>query len=43
MLTPDKAGLLQSFLGSLPGNIATRLAKAVEVDRLTNPICCPTI
>jgi hypothetical protein len=41
MLTPDKAGLLQSFLGSLPGNIATRLAKAVEVDRLTESDLLP--
>ena len=35
MLTPEKAGLLQSFLGSLPERMATLLAKAVEVDRLT--------
>ena len=41
MLTPDKAGLLQSFLGSLPGNIAARLAKAVEVDRLTESNSLP--
>ncbi|HEY0281160.1 MAG TPA: hypothetical protein VGC27_00885, partial [Rhizomicrobium sp.] len=34
MLTPDKAGLLQSFLGGLPEPMAARLAKAVEVDRL---------
>jgi hypothetical protein len=36
MLTPDKAGLLQSFLGSLPERMAARLAKAVEVDRLAD-------
>ena len=35
MLNAEKAGLLQSFLGSLPEHIAARLAKAVEVDRLT--------
>lgn len=34
MLSPDKAALLQSFLGSLPAQAASRLAKAVEVDRL---------
>jgi hypothetical protein len=36
MLTPDKAGVLQSFLGSLPEGMAARLAKAVEVDRLAD-------
>ena len=36
MLTPEKAGLLQSFLGSLPEGLASRLAKAVEVDRLAD-------
>ncbi|MDE1985933.1 MAG: hypothetical protein KGJ53_13220 [Alphaproteobacteria bacterium] len=35
MLTSEKAGLLHAFLGSLPANVAARLAKAVEVDRLT--------
>lgn len=35
MLTPEKAGLLQSFLGSLPERMAALLARAVEVDRLT--------
>jgi hypothetical protein len=34
MLSQDKTVLLQSFLGSLPGHLAARLAKAVEVDRL---------
>jgi hypothetical protein len=41
MLTPDKAELLQSFLGSLPGSLAARLAKAVEVDRLTGANSLP--
>lgn len=35
MLSPEKAGQLRTFLGSLSGHIAARLAKAVEVDRLT--------
>jgi hypothetical protein len=35
MLTPEKAEMLQSFLGSLPERAAARLAKAVEVDRLS--------
>ncbi len=30
MLSGDKTGLLQTFLGSLPGDIARRLASAVE-------------
>jgi hypothetical protein len=34
MLSPDKTGLLKSFLGALPGPMAARLAMAVEVDRL---------
>src|SRR6202012_44459 len=34
MLPEDKTGLLQSFLGGLPGPAASRLAMAVEVDRL---------
>ncbi len=33
MLSEDKTGLLKSFLGSLTGDIAARLAGAVEVDR----------
>src|ERR1700678_990504 len=41
MLTPQKAGLLQAYLGSLPGNLAARLAKAVEVDRLTDGAILP--
>ena len=34
MLSPEKAALLQSLLGSLPAQAAARLARAVEVDRL---------
>ncbi|MDE2134284.1 MAG: hypothetical protein KGJ49_06755 [Alphaproteobacteria bacterium] len=34
MISPDKTGLLKSFLGSLPETVAARLAKAVEIDRL---------
>lgn len=34
MMSSDKAGLLKSFLGGLPGQSAARLAMAVEVDRL---------
>ena len=34
MLTANKTGLLTAFLGSLPGHIAARLARAVELDRL---------
>lgn len=34
MLSADKTGLLKSFLGSLPGHVAARLARAVELDRL---------
>lgn len=41
MLSPQKAGLLQAYLGSLPANLATRLAKAVEVDRLTDGAILP--
>ncbi len=36
MLTPERTGLLKSFLGSLPEQIAARLAQAVEVDRLVD-------
>jgi hypothetical protein len=36
MLTPERTGLLKSFLGSLPEEIAARLARAVEVDRLAD-------
>ncbi|HUO92869.1 MAG TPA: hypothetical protein VMU22_08100 [Rhizomicrobium sp.] len=41
MLSPHKAGLLQAYLGSLPSNLAVRLAKAVEVDRLTDGALLP--
>jgi len=41
MLTAEKTDLLQSFLGSLPGHVAARLAKAVEVDRLTDGVALP--
>src|SRR5690348_14327463 len=34
VLSADKTGLLASFLGGLPGHVAARLAKAVEIDRL---------
>jgi len=34
MLTPEKTGLLTSFLGSLPERMAVLLAKAVEIDWL---------
>lgn len=35
MLSPQKADLLKAFLAGLPESIGLRLAKAVEVDRLT--------
>ncbi|HWA69422.1 MAG TPA: hypothetical protein VG821_06275 [Rhizomicrobium sp.] len=41
MLSPDKTGLLKSFLGALPGAIAARLAMAVEVDRLMDGTALP--
>jgi hypothetical protein len=34
VLSADKTGLLTNFLGRLPGNVAARLARAVECDRL---------
>jgi len=34
VLSADKTGLLTAFLGSLPGHVAARLARAVELDRL---------
>jgi hypothetical protein len=34
MLSNDKTGLLKTFLGSLSGDLASRLASAVEADRL---------
>jgi hypothetical protein len=41
MLTPEKTGLLQSFLGGLPERTAALLAKAVEVDRLNDGVGLP--
>src|SRR5258705_6725564 len=35
MLSADKQQLLSGFLCKLPGSVASRLAKAIEVDRLT--------
>ena len=35
MFTPEKAARLRRFLGGLPQPTATRLAKAIEADRLT--------
>src|SRR6185295_5440814 len=36
MISPEQSGLLKSYLGSLPEQIALRLAEAVEVDRLAD-------
>jgi len=36
MISPERTGLLKSFLGGLPEQIAARLAQAVEVDRLVD-------
>ncbi len=41
MIAPDKVELLQRFLASLPETAATRLAKAVEVDRLSGGTVLP--
>ena len=41
MLPDDKAGLLLAFLGGLPSDIAMRLARAVEVDRLMDGKALP--
>jgi hypothetical protein len=41
MLSPEKTGLLSAFLGGLPESIALRLAKAVEVDRLSGGVLLP--
>jgi hypothetical protein len=41
MVSPEKSGLLQAFLGSLPEAMASRLAKAVEVDRLADGAALP--
>ena len=34
MISKDRTGLLKTFLGSLPADIAARLASAIEADRL---------
>ena len=34
MLSNEKSGLLKNFLGTLPEQAASKLAEAVEVDRL---------
>jgi len=41
MLPHDKINLLKSFLGALPGQSATRLASAVEIDRLMDGHALP--
>jgi hypothetical protein len=41
MLSSDKTGLLKALLGSLPGSMAARLARAVEVDRLMEGTVLP--
>ncbi len=41
MLSSDKSGLLKALLGSLPGAMAARLARAVEVDRLMDGAVLP--
>lgn len=41
MLSPEKAALLQAFLGSLPKDIAARLATAIELDRLADGKALP--
>ncbi len=41
MLSPQKSGLLQAFLGTLPNHLAARLAKAVEIDRLSDGASLP--
>lgn len=41
MIAPHKVHLLQSFLGGLPPQMATRLAQAVEVDRLSDGTALP--
>lgn len=41
MISEDKTGLLKTFLGSLPGSVAARLASAVEADRLLDGHALP--
>ena len=41
MISPEQNGMLKSFLGSLPEQIAVRLARAVEIDRLVDGTSLP--
>jgi len=41
MLSSDKIDLLQNFLGKLPADVAARLARAIEVDRLVEGKALP--
>jgi hypothetical protein len=41
MISSEQTGLLKSFLGSLPEQIAARLARAVEIDRLVEGTSLP--
>ena len=41
MISEDKTGLLKTFLGSLPGSVAAKLASAVEADRLLDGHALP--
>lgn len=41
MLSPDKTEMLRTFLGTLPEEVALRLARAVEVDRLLDGSALP--
>jgi hypothetical protein len=41
MISEDKTGLLKAFLGGLPGVVASRLAGAVEADRLLDGKALP--
>jgi hypothetical protein len=41
VLRVDKTGLLTAFLGGLPGHVASRLAQAVELDRLADGTALP--
>lgn len=41
MLPNDKRALLQNFLGALPEDVASRLARAIEIDRLVDGKALP--
>ncbi len=41
MLSDTRLTLLQTFLGSLPGEVAARLANAIEIDRLVDGKALP--